>query len=201
VNPDTVGLFRRSTSAVADRPLRPRRIGSSQSPRNAYRIAARSALARGVKRLALEHHEGSMTTTNRAVENDAAFPGLTSAMAKRERSIAAEKPLENAAKVVSVGRAARDGILHQTRLLAAGSFFVAAALAITHPDGARAGWMALFLLLAAVVSVLGRVSGDRRFIEEIERAGRAQGLSEQQARRAAVAMRADCLRGDGEPQR
>lgn len=141
-----------------------------------------------------------MTMTNRAVENDVAFTGLASAMAKRERPIAADKPLENAAQAVSLGQAARDAILHQTSLFAAASFFVAGALAVLHPGGAYAGWMAMFLLLAAVVSVLGRVLGDRRFIQEIERAGHAQGLSEQQARRAAIAVRVASLRGDGEPQ-
>jgi hypothetical protein len=79
--------------------------------------------------------------------------------------------------------------LSQLRMLSAICFFLAAALAVGAP-GHSVGFMAVCLGMAAVVSASSKWMALRSFRLEVERAARAQGMSESEAQRAAASMTA-----------
>lgn len=143
-------------------------------------------------------------TMNHAVGDETTFAELTGTMATRERPILTDMalpslPFENAAEAMIAAEHERDHLLHRFHVFGGVSFVAASAIAVLRPNGVYAGWMIACLLFAIGTAFLARILGDRRFVQVIERAARAQGLSKERARRAAHAMHTASLRGESHP--
>jgi hypothetical protein len=124
------------------------------------------------------------TMPNYPTTDDLALPSVARASARSKNPA-----LANATATLASAEKVYDHTISQSRLGAAGFFFVAAALAVWAPWPVTA-FTAVFLALAVAMSASANWMALRGFRQEIERSARAEGMSEREAQRVAASMTA-----------